>query len=45
MLPRPVDATVAQVADVTRWANHTVRGSFAGMQKGGIEFSMLERVR
>jgi hypothetical protein len=45
MLRRPEGATVAQVAEATGWANHTVRGFFAGLKKRGIEVSVLERVR
>jgi hypothetical protein len=45
MLRRHEGATVAQVADATGWANHTVRGFFAGLKKRGIEVSVLERIR
>jgi hypothetical protein len=45
MLRRTEGATVAQVADVTGWQAHTVRGFFAGLKKKGIEVSVLERVR
>ncbi|MFC7478068.1 DUF3489 domain-containing protein [Dankookia sp. GCM10030260] len=45
MLRRTEGATVAQVADATGWANHTVRGFFAGLKKRGIDVSVLERVR
>jgi hypothetical protein len=30
---RPEGATVAQIAGSTGWAQHTVRGSFAGLKK------------
>jgi hypothetical protein len=38
-------ATVAQIAEVTGWQAHTVRGFFAGLKKRGIEIGVLERVR
>jgi hypothetical protein len=46
LLRRPEGATVAQVAEATGWANHTVRGFFAGLKKRqGITVEVLERVR
>lgn len=45
LLRRPEGATVAQVADATGWATHTVRGFFAGLKKAGIPVDVLERVR
>ena len=45
MLRRPEGATVAQIAEATGWAPHTVRGFFAGLKKKGIEVAVLERVR
>jgi hypothetical protein len=45
LLRRPEGATVAQVAEATGWANHTVRGFFAGLKKKGIAVEVLERVR
>jgi hypothetical protein len=45
LLHRTEGATVAQVADATGWANHTVRGFFAGLKKRGITVGVLERVR
>ena len=45
LLRRPEGATVAQVAEVTGWAQHTVRGFFAGLKKRGITVTVLERVR
>src|SRR4051794_41634016 len=45
MLRRPEGATVAQVAEVTGWQAHTVRGFFTGLKKRGIGVSVLERVR
>jgi hypothetical protein len=46
LLRRPDGATVAQIAEATGWANHTVRGFFAGLKKRqGIAVEVLERVR
>ncbi|WP_232478388.1 DUF3489 domain-containing protein [Roseomonas rosulenta] len=45
LLRRPEGATVAQVAEATGWAQHTVRGFFAGLKKKGIEVTVLERIR
>ncbi|MEO3475509.1 DUF3489 domain-containing protein [Roseomonas sp. CAU 1739] len=45
MLRRPEGATVAQIAEATGWAQHTVRGFFAGLKKKGIAVEVLERVR
>jgi hypothetical protein len=45
MLRRPEGATVAQIADATGWAAHTVRGFFAGLRKRGVAVAVLERVR
>ena len=45
LLRRPEGATVAQVAEATGWAPHTVRGFFAGLKKKSIEVTVLERVR
>jgi hypothetical protein len=45
LLRRPEGATVAQIAEATGWANHTVRGFFAGLKKRGIAVAVLERVR
>jgi hypothetical protein len=46
MLRRPEGATVTQIAEATGWAQHTVRGFFAGLKKRqGIEVQVLERVR
>jgi hypothetical protein len=33
MLQRPEGATVEQIAEVTGWRNHTVRGAMAGALK------------
>jgi hypothetical protein len=46
LLRRPEGATVAQIAEATGWANHTVRGFFAGVRKRqGITVEVLECVR
>ncbi len=45
LLHRPEGATVAQVAEATGWARHTVHGFFAGLKKHGPTIEVLERVR
>lgn len=45
LLHREEGATLAQIADATNWASHTVRGFLAGLKKKGIEVTILERVR
>jgi hypothetical protein len=45
MLRRPEGATVAQLAEATGWAQHTVRGFFAGLKKKGHAVEVMERVR
>jgi hypothetical protein len=45
MLRRTEGATVAQIAEATGWASHTVRGFLAGLKKKGIQVATLERVR
>jgi hypothetical protein len=45
MLRRPEGATVVQIAEATGWAQHTVRGFFAGLKKKGHAVEVLERVR
>ena len=45
LLRRPEGATVAQVAEATGWAVHTVRGFLAGLNKAGTSVTVLERVR
>jgi predicted transcriptional regulator len=46
MLRRPEGATVAQIAEATGWAQHTVRGFFAGLKKRqGITVETAERIR
>ena len=45
VLRRPEGATVAQIAEATGWAAHTVRGFFAGLKKTGVVVTVLERVR
>lgn len=45
MLRRPEGATVAQIVEATGWAQHTVRGFFAGLKKKGHAVEVLERIR
>jgi len=45
MLRREEGATVAQIAEATGWASHTVRGFLAGLKKKGFQVTTLERVR
>lgn len=45
MLRRPEGATVAQIAEATGWAQHTVRGFLAGLKKKGHVVEVMERVR
>ena len=45
MLRRSEGATVAQIAETTGWASHTVRGFLAGLKKKGITITALERVK
>jgi hypothetical protein len=45
MLRRDEGATVAQIAEATGWASHTVRGFLAGLKKKGFQVTTLERVR
>ena len=45
MLRRDEGATVAQIAEATGWATHTVRGFLAGLKKKGFQVATLERVR
>jgi predicted transcriptional regulator len=45
MLRQPEGATVAQIAEATGWAQHTVRGFLAGLKKQGHAVEVLERVR
>jgi hypothetical protein len=45
LLRREEGATVAQIAEATGWASHTVRGFLAGLKKKGIQVTTLERVR
>ena len=44
MLRRPEGATVAQIAEATGWAQHTVRGFFAGLKKKGHAVEVRERI-
>ena len=45
LLRRDEGATIAQVMEATGWAQHTVRGFFAGLKKKGHTVEVLERVR
>ena len=45
LLRRTEGATVAQIAEVTSWATHTVRGFLAGLKKKGFTIETPERVR
>jgi hypothetical protein len=45
LLRREDGATIAQVMDATGWAQHTVRGFFAGLKKKGHTVEVLERVK
>jgi hypothetical protein len=45
LLRRAEGATVAQVMEATGWAQHTVRGFFAGLKKKGHMVKVQERVR
>jgi predicted ArsR family transcriptional regulator len=45
MLRRPEGATVAQIAEATGWAQHKVRGVFAGLTKKGDAVEVKSRER
>jgi len=45
MLRRAEGATVAQIAEATGWAQHTVRGFFAGLKKKGHAIEVRDRIR
>jgi hypothetical protein len=45
LLRRGEGATIAQVMEATGWAQHTVRGFFAGLKKKGHTVEVLERVK
>jgi biotin operon repressor len=45
LLRRPEGASGPQLAEATGWAPHTVRGFLSGLQKKGMEVTVLERVR
>jgi hypothetical protein len=45
MLRRAEGATVAQIAEATGWAQHTVRGFFAGLKKKGHAVEVKSRER
>jgi hypothetical protein len=45
LLRREEGATIAQVIEITGWAQHTVRGFLAGLKKKGYQVEVLERVK
>jgi hypothetical protein len=45
LLRRGEGATVAQIAEATGWATHTVRGFLAWLKEKGFQVSTLQRVR
>ena len=45
LLRRPEGATIAQIAEATGWAQHTVRGFFAGLKKKGHAVEVKSRER
>ena len=45
LLRRPEGATITHVVEATGWAQHTVRGFFAGLKKKGHTVEVLDRVR
>ncbi len=45
LLRRPEGATIAHIIEATGWAQHTVRGFFAGLKKKGHAVEVLDRVR
>jgi hypothetical protein len=46
MLRRPEGATVEQIAEVTGWKNHTIRGAIAGALKKKLGLTITtERIR
>jgi hypothetical protein len=45
LLRRTEGATVAQIAEATGWASHTVRGFLAGLKKKGIKVEALDKVQ
>ncbi|WP_211879927.1 DUF3489 domain-containing protein [Plastoroseomonas hellenica] len=45
LLGRGEGATLAQVIEITGWAQHTVRGFLAGLKKKGHQVDVLERVK
>lgn len=45
LLRRTDGATVAQIAETTGWASHTVRSFLAGLKRKGFTIETLERVR
>ncbi|WP_421989947.1 DUF3489 domain-containing protein [Roseococcus sp.] len=45
LLRREEGATIAQVMEATGWAQHTIRGFFAGLKKKGLPVQVLQRVK
>jgi hypothetical protein len=45
LLRRTEGATVAQIAEATGWASHTVRGFLAGLKKKGLKVDALDKVQ
>ena len=45
LLRRPEGASISQIAEITGWQTHTVRGFLAALKKKGIQIEVLERVR
>jgi hypothetical protein len=45
LLRRAEGATVAQIAEATGWATHTVRGFLAGLKKKGFKVEALDKVQ
>jgi hypothetical protein len=45
LLRRTEGASVAQIAEATGWASHTVRGFLAGLKKKGFKVKALDRVQ
>ena len=45
LLRRQEGTTIAHVVEATGWAQHTVRGFFAGLKKKGHTVEVLDRVR
>ena len=45
LLKRSEGVTIAEVAEATDWARHTVHGFFAGLKKRGVQVEVLDRVK